>query len=314
MSQGPHSSNNDEERFLVRCDDRLSALWAKWIGYTRATMHIEHEEIGDDLSAHMQNCFTSTRKQIVDAIARLRLTSPRDPRRVLEIGCSTGFKTFALQRQFPDAEVFGVDPDAAAIELACGMGKRLDRTGFPRVPEFREGVGEKLPFDDDSFDLIVCVTVIEHVTDVDRCLAEIARVMRPGGLLYLEAPNYLWPFEPHVRAIMLPLGPKPLLRLLVRLQGNARYAGYVDHLKFVHPHWLERRFRELKLDCRNLYLEKIRDILNGRTDAIAYRRLAGILRMLGRWRLGNILIAPFAWLGFYPSIMYAVRKPGASDG
>lgn len=312
MARSQADTDNDGDKFPVDCDNGLSELWATWIDYTRTRMHIDHEEIGDDVAAYIQNTFIAVRNQVTDALVRLGPVAPRNSCRVLEIGCSTGFKTFALQHRLPEAEVCGIDPDAAAIALARGMAERMSPVSFPRRPDFRVGVGEDLPFADDSFDAIFCVTVIEHVADVDRCLAEMARVMRPGGVLYLEAPNYLWPFEPHVRAVMPPLCPKPLLRLLVRLQGNARNAGYVDHLKFVHPRWLERRFGELRLECRNLYLEKIRDILNGRADAIAYRRLAGALRLLGRCRLGNALVAPFAWLGLYPSIMYAVRKPAAS--
>lgn len=297
--------------FPVHLDSGLAALWAGWLDHTRATMHIDHAGTGDDLSAHMRDCFVAVDTQLDDALRRLGAALPESITRVLEVGCSTGFKTFALQHRFPDADIVGVDPDADGIALARGMAARLDQTRFPRTPTFTEAVGEDLPVDDASVDLIVCITTIEHVGNVDECLAEMARVLRPGGVLYLEAPNYLWPYEPHVRALMPPLCPKPLLRALVRLQGNSAHARFVDHLKFVHPHWMERRFDALGLSWRNLYLEKIRDILEGRTDAIAYRRLGALLRHAGRWRLGAALLAPFAWTGVYPSVMYAARKPRA---
>jgi len=300
--------NTDGAGFAVRCDVSLIDMWTAWVDHTRSHMHIDHEELPDDLPAFMQQSYAAVRDHMDAALQRMG-PLPEDPRVVLEIGCSTGFKTFALQSRFADAAVTGLDPDREAIELARGMATRLDPAVFSRQPAFAHGVGEDLPFDDDSVDLIVCVTVIEHVGNVDRCLDEIARVLRPGGTLYLEAPNYLWPYEPHVRAIMLPLCPKPLLRALVRLQGNARNAGYVDHLKFVHPHWLERRFAELRLDWRNLYLEKLRSLVSGHADAVAYRRLAGLVRVLGRLGIGRWLLAPFAAAGLYPSVMYAVSKP-----
>jgi SAM-dependent methyltransferase len=302
----PHSR---ARHFPARCDAGLADLWDRWIEHTRGAMHINHEGTGGDLPGHMDICFDAARAQLDGALARMGSAVPPTVGRILEVGCSTGFKPFALQHRFPEAEVFGIDPDADAVALANGMAERLDPARYACVPAFRVGVGEDLPFEDSSFDLIVSLTTIEHVADVDRVLGEMARVLRPGGVLYLEAPNYLWPYEPHVGAIMPPLCPKPLLRALVRLQGNGAQAYFVDHLKFVHPHWMERRFDALGLTWRNLYLEKMRDILGGRTEAIAYRRLAGALRVMGKLHLGALLLAPFAWAGLYPSVMYAAVKP-----
>ena len=214
-----------------------------------------------------------------------------------------------MQQRFPEAEIYGVDLDADAIALAQGMAARLDPARMPRVPTFVDGVGEDLPFEDSTFDLVICLTTIEHVADVGRVLAEIARVLRGGGVLYLEAPNYLWPYESHVGVVMPPLCPKPLLRFLVRLQGKSDQADFVDHLKFVHPHQLESDFNALGLAWRNVYLEKVKEILSGKSAAIAYRRLGNILRLLERLRLASALMAPFVWAGIYPSVIYVATKP-----
>lgn len=299
--------------FPVRSDSGLADLWDAWIDHTRGAMHLNHEGTGGDINGHMDECLTAATTQLDGALGKIGSALRAPVRRILEVGCSNGFKPFALQRRFPDAEVSGIDPDAAAIALAQGMAERVDRDSMARVPTFREGVGEKLPFDDNSFDLVISLTTIEHVADVDQVLAEMARVLRPGGVLYLEAPNYLWPYEPHVAAVMPPLCPKPLLRLLVRLQGNGAQAHFVDHLKFVHPHWVERRLGAMGLVWRNVYLEKLREILNGQTEAVAYRRLAAVLRVLGRARIGAALLAPFAWAGVYPSVMYVATKPESGE-
>ena len=57
--------------------------------------------------------------------------------------------------------------------------------------------GEALPFPAHSFDTVLSHEVIEHVQDDAAALAEIARVLRPGGRLVLFAPNRLYPFETH---------------------------------------------------------------------------------------------------------------------
>ena len=59
------------------------------------------------------------------------------------------------------------------------------------------GVGEQLPFADDSFDLILSNEVIEHVADDRAAVAEMARVARPGGRIVIFAPNRWYPVEQH---------------------------------------------------------------------------------------------------------------------
>jgi 2-polyprenyl-6-hydroxyphenyl methylase/3-demethylubiquinone-9 3-methyltransferase len=51
------------------------------------------------------------------------------------------------------------------------------------------GVGEALPYPDGAFDAVVCVDVLEHVSDLARVLAEVARVLRPGGLFLYDTIN-----------------------------------------------------------------------------------------------------------------------------
>jgi 2-polyprenyl-6-hydroxyphenyl methylase/3-demethylubiquinone-9 3-methyltransferase len=51
------------------------------------------------------------------------------------------------------------------------------------------GVGEDLPYPDADFDAVVCVDVLEHVQDLDRVLAEVTRVLKPGGLFLFDTIN-----------------------------------------------------------------------------------------------------------------------------
>jgi phosphatidylethanolamine/phosphatidyl-N-methylethanolamine N-methyltransferase len=103
---------------------------------------------------------------------------------VLEIGVGTG-RTFALYR--PDVRLSGIDLSTQMLDHARQTAERLGRQ-----VELRQMGAEELHFSDDSFDCVVTSLVFCSVGDPARALAEIRRVLRPGGrLLMLE----------HVRAV-----------------------------------------------------------------------------------------------------------------
>jgi SAM-dependent methyltransferase len=81
--------------------------------------------------------------------------------------------------------------------------------------------GESLPFRDNSIDIVVSLQVLEHVRNPQAMLKETFRVLRPGGFFYLTCENYLSWREPHYRVFWLPLLPKPLGALYLRLRGRS---------------------------------------------------------------------------------------------
>ena len=100
---------------------------------------------------------------------------------VLELGCGGG-----LNQPFYDpAKVTaftGVDPSPKGLDYARAEAKRI---GWDA--DIRQGSGEALPFDDASFDSVVCTFTLCSVADPARTLAELRRVLRPGGqFLYAE--------------------------------------------------------------------------------------------------------------------------------
>lgn len=95
--------------------------------------------------------------------------------RILDVGCGTGLLCRELAKAGYDA--FGVDPHAASMGLD---------------PErFRVGEASSLPWPPKSFDMVCALDVLEHVDD-RAALAEIARVLKPGGTLLASVPAYRW--------------------------------------------------------------------------------------------------------------------------
>lgn len=102
--------------------------------------------------------------------------------KVLDVGCGGGFTSEFLASR--GALVTGVDPSALSIETA----KHHAAQNSLQI-DYRVGVGEKLPLPDKSFDVVVCVDVLEHVTDLAKVLSEINRVLTPGGLFLFDTIN-----------------------------------------------------------------------------------------------------------------------------
>lgn len=100
---------------------------------------------------------------------------------VLEIGCGGGYN----QQLYDDAAVTsfaGLDPNGALLDAARA---RAAQKGW--AADIRKGVAEDIPFADASFDTVVCTYTLCSVDDQARALAEMRRVLKPGGtLLYLE--------------------------------------------------------------------------------------------------------------------------------
>jgi ubiquinone/menaquinone biosynthesis C-methylase UbiE len=100
--------------------------------------------------------------------------------RALEIGAGTGFFSLNLRQAGVLSEVSVSDISPGMVEAAKANGRRL---GFE--VEGRVGDAEHLPYDDDSFDLVVGHAVIHHIPDVELALRECLRVLRPGGRIVI---------------------------------------------------------------------------------------------------------------------------------
>lgn len=233
---------------------------------------------------------------------------------VLDVGCSWGPIVFGAASNPRVGTATGVDIDASAIRLGreISANNLIEPAASAKV-FLKQGVVEQLPFPDHQFDLITCHTVIEHVLDVEKAIAEMYRVLRPGGILHLEAPNYIWPKEPHVNVYMPPLGPKWVLKLLMQICSD-KDPTYIDHLQFVYPSLIEQIFVKNDMPYRNIYLEKLESILVHAeyTRIVSMRKAIRLLHWLHRTRMSTFVFRIMKLLSFYPSIEYRVMKPDPS--
>jgi ubiquinone/menaquinone biosynthesis C-methylase UbiE len=101
--------------------------------------------------------------------------------RVLEIGCGTGNVTTRVKRAEPGADVIGTDPDPLALARAQRKAQGLAGIRFERA------YAQELPFADGEFDRALSSMMLHHLAEDVKAgaLAEVHRVLRPGGTLHI---------------------------------------------------------------------------------------------------------------------------------
>jgi SAM-dependent methyltransferase len=153
--------------------------------------------------------------------------------RVLNVGCGTGGFNVAAQRA--GASTWGIDASDDAIRI-CELRRALGAGG-----RYALAAAEALPFPDGSFDLVYCLSTLEHVAGVEAAVGEMVRVLRTGGAVLLYAPNAWALYENHYKIFWPPRCPKPLARLYLRLRR--RPTGFVDTLNYLSARRCARLFR-----------------------------------------------------------------------
>lgn len=131
---------------------------------------------------------------------------PQKPKIVADIGA--GFGEIAVNLALAGVSVVAIEPEDKVRGVISYFVSKHPQAKNKIV--IKKGVGEKLPLENNSVDLCILSQVLEHVKSPERTMSEVARVLKPGGYLYLSSPNYLFPKEQHYHLFYLPLMPKKL--------------------------------------------------------------------------------------------------------
>lgn len=169
----------------------------------------------------MHSYESRTRKAVtMVAILREEMGDRLGAADVLNLGCSTGIIDQYIAKNV--RSVTGVDIDVAGIELATSRNTDKNVT-------FQVDDAMHLSFTDDSFDVVICSQVYEHVPDARRMMSEIYRVLRQDGVCYFAATNRWAIVEKHYHLPFLSWLPTSLANRYVRILGRGN-AYYERHL------------------------------------------------------------------------------------
>jgi ubiquinone/menaquinone biosynthesis C-methylase UbiE len=106
--------------------------------------------------------------------------------RILDCGCGYGF-LLRILAEMTGAQIVGLDSDLARLEHARSSLQRYQRV------EYVAGDAEHLPFADEEFTHVVCSEVLEHLDDDHGAVAELYRVLVPGGVVAVTVPSASYP-------------------------------------------------------------------------------------------------------------------------
>jgi ubiquinone/menaquinone biosynthesis C-methylase UbiE len=162
--------------------------------------------------------------------------------RVADVGCGTGHRVMPMAQHFGVKEYIGIDHSSASLSVAKNLSRELRMNKVVLC----EGDIFKLPFEDASFDIVICQGVLHHTSDPYRGFKELVRICRPGGLvnIYLYNKYNHWRHNLQKAKVSRLAGSDLEKRFEVahRLYGTkpidqmtpAQIAGFYD--QYCHPH------------------------------------------------------------------------------
>jgi ubiquinone/menaquinone biosynthesis C-methylase UbiE len=205
---------------------------------------------------------------------------------VLEVGCFAGEIGLAIAEYFNSYRA--IDIDKKAISLAEQKNSHRNKNIHFEVMN-----AEMLKFNDNSFDIVICSHVYEHVSNPQKMMDEIYRVLKIGGGCYFAAGNRLVFMEPHHRLPFLSCLPKRLA------------SGYLKIFKGLSPYYETHLtiFSLRKLVKKYLMIDYTKNVIN---EPDKFHATDMVQQGTIKQRLSLLFIKVFYW--FSPTYIWILKK------
>ena len=148
---------------------------------------------------------------------------------ILDVGCGAGTQSLLWAKD--GFLVHGIDINAPLVELA----KQRAENQHQKI-DYRVGSATELPWDSESMDVCLVPELLEHVEEWKTCLDEFARVLKPGGVLFLSTNNKLCPKQQEFNLPLYSWYPHPIKRHYENLAVTSR-PELVNYAKYPAVNW-----------------------------------------------------------------------------
>jgi len=249
-------------------------------------------------------------------VEMIRRYTPIEGQKVLEVGSGFGTNLAVWIKHF-NVDGYGVEPGGVGFNQGFLASQKLLAANGIDPYRIINANGESLPFPDESFDIVYSGNVLEHTQDPEQVLSESIRVLRKGGILHMEMPNYLSYYEGHYLVFQPPIFWKPILPFWVRFVFRKDPAFARTLQTNINPIWCRRMVRKLNKSYSlnlitvgdDLFLERLSHAFQFEMQTVG-AKLGGILSMVRKLNWGNwIGRAIVAAQGFYPIYLTVQKTP-----
>lgn len=199
---------------------------------------------------------------------------------VLDLGAGAGIVE-AMNFKGHAREICGLDPDPRVVDN-------------PYLDEGKVGFGESIPYPDARFDLVFADNVLEHLPTPDQVFAEVARVLRPGGVFLAKTPNK-WHYVP----LIARLTPQAFHRWVVRWRGRAGEDVFPTRYRANSPADIKRLAAQAGLEVVRI------ELIEGRPE---YLRFSTPTYLLG-WLYERLVNRVPGLARFRVLLIAELRKP-----
>ena len=199
------------------------------------------------------------------------------PLDVADIGCGAGAQCRLWAKD--GHRVHGLDINEPLLKLA------QERANAEKMNiEYRLGTATALPWPDGTMDVCLVPELLEHVAEWRRCLDEFARVLRPGGVLFLSTNNKLCPVQYEFNLPLYSWYPAKLKRHFETLAVTSR-PDLANYAKYPAINWFTHGSLSKELAQRGLHAMDRFDVVDSRSLPTARRIVVSTIRALSPLRL-----------------------------
>jgi SAM-dependent methyltransferase len=239
---------------------------------------------------------------------------PLAGKKLLEIGAGYGVSLALMIAEF-GVDAVGIEPASVGFDASFRGARAILAENGIDPDRIIDASGEALPFPDGAFDVVYSNNVLEHTTDPAKVLSEAVRVLKPGGTLYVEVPNYLSYFEGHYLIPQPPILWRGMLPWWVKWVFGRDPAFSRTLRTEINPPWVRKTLRRIHrtfpIAIRTLgeerFLSRLAQPFVFQTEAVRGAAHTGVRLLQSiNWKnwIGRLIVLA---QGHYPIVLVATR-------